>query len=295
MSPDPNKKTPRSFQCRESLWQKFEQMARELECSVDYLINDAMKQYARQRGYSGATRPSDASPPPSMGSGAVGRAPGAAVLTEPTHGSGAHPAPGGSGPHQLTSGSGAHPDPMRHVPPPAGHAGSARGKPIHAAPPPLPIAPPHAPPAPGAKRVATAAGLAAPPPLPVSVAPPTPPPLPGRLVPPPPIGGARPGPGSQPASVSSRTLMIRYQGQPFTVNKERYVIGRGKQTSDLTIKDPNVSRQHALIEFINGQYFISDMGSTNGIEYQGQRVQRRAIADGDIVRICDHELSFSYR
>lgn len=89
--------------------------------------------------------------------------------------------------------------------------------------------------------------------------------------------------------------MIRYQGQPFTVNKDRYVIGRGKQTSDLTIKDPNVSRQHALIEFINGQYIISDMGSTNGIEYQGQRVQRRAIADGDVVRICDHELSFSFR
>ncbi len=48
MTSDPNKKTTRSFQCREALWQKFEQMARELECSVDYLINDSMKQYARQ-------------------------------------------------------------------------------------------------------------------------------------------------------------------------------------------------------------------------------------------------------
>ena len=47
---DANKKVPRNFQCREALWQKFEQMARELECSVDYLINDAMKQFARQRG-----------------------------------------------------------------------------------------------------------------------------------------------------------------------------------------------------------------------------------------------------
>src|SRR5688572_26389732 len=48
-------KTIRSFQCRDALWEKFEQMARELECSVDYLINDSMKQYARQRGY-GSTR-----------------------------------------------------------------------------------------------------------------------------------------------------------------------------------------------------------------------------------------------
>src|SRR6185369_9958155 len=51
MSSDPNKKSARTFQCRDVLWETFEQMARELECSVDYLINEAMKQYARQRSY----------------------------------------------------------------------------------------------------------------------------------------------------------------------------------------------------------------------------------------------------
>src|SRR6476659_6583426 len=55
MSSDPNKKSPRTFQCRDMLWETFEQMARELECSVDYLINEAMKQYARQRSYGGRT------------------------------------------------------------------------------------------------------------------------------------------------------------------------------------------------------------------------------------------------
>ncbi len=141
MSPDPNKKTPRSFQCRESLWQKFEQMARELECSVDYLINDAMKQYARQRGYSGATRPSDASPPPSMVSGAMspGRSHGAGAMSEPTHGSGAHPSPGGSGPHQSPTGSGTHANPARSATaaglpahPVAASGAAARGKAVHA-------------------------------------------------------------------------------------------------------------------------------------------------------------------
>src|SRR5258705_13228142 len=63
MSADPNKKSARTFQCRDVLWETFEQMARELECSIDYLINESMKQYARQRSYSprtpfpGATRP----------------------------------------------------------------------------------------------------------------------------------------------------------------------------------------------------------------------------------------------
>src|SRR5215218_4771101 len=69
MSADPNKKSARSFQCRDVLWETFEQMARELECSIDYLINESMKQYARQRSY---TRP-----PPMRGSreGAPGSGP----------------------------------------------------------------------------------------------------------------------------------------------------------------------------------------------------------------------------
>jgi pSer/pThr/pTyr-binding forkhead associated (FHA) protein len=92
----------------------------------------------------------------------------------------------------------------------------------------------------------------------------------------------------------SRTLAIQYQGETFPVTKDRFIIGRGKQSSDLTIKDPNVSRQHAMIEFSGGQYYIVDMGSTNGVEYHGQRVQRKVITDGDIFRVCDHELRFSF-
>ena len=74
-----------------------------------------------------------------------------------------------------------------------------------------------------------------------------------------------------------------------------FIIGRGKQSSDLTIKDPNVSRQHAMVEFLNGQYYMVDMGSTNGVEYNSQRIARKAIAEGDLYRICDHEVRFSYR
>src|SRR5579862_8117102 len=62
MSSDPNKKSPRTFQCRDMLWETFEQMARELECSVDYLINEAMKQYARQRSYGQRTPYPNANP-----------------------------------------------------------------------------------------------------------------------------------------------------------------------------------------------------------------------------------------
>ena len=98
-----------------------------------------------------------------------------------------------------------------------------------------------------------------------------------------------------PAAQYTGALVIYYQGEKFPITKDRFIIGRVKQSSDLTIKDPNVSRQHAMIEYQNGVYFMVDMGSTNGVEYNGQRIARKAIVEGDLFRICDHEVRFSYR
>jgi hypothetical protein len=200
-------------------------MSKELECSVDYLVNDAMKQYARQRGYGAAPAGASLPPPPV----AAAPPPAAAAPLPP--------------------------------PPPVGRVSGV-------APPPVP--PP--------KRGAA-------PPPPVTSSRKAPPPLaPSRSAPP-------KGANAHPAGMN---LTIHYQGEAFQVTKDRFIIGRGKQTSDLTIKDPNVSRQHAMIEFSGGQYYIVDMGSTNGVEYNGQRVQRKVINEGDTFKVCDHELNFTY-
>jgi neural Wiskott-Aldrich syndrome protein len=238
---DPNKKIPRNFQCREALWTKFEQMAKELECSVDYLINDAMKQYARQRGYGGA-----------------------AVAGSPS------------------------------LPPPPT---AAQG---HLAPPPPPAGMAHPPPLAGVPGKRSPTPPPAPPPIRSGAAPPPPPPPPPPGGPsrrgPPPLAPSRSMPPARAASAhpAGLNLTIHYQGEAFPVTKDRFIIGRGKQTSDLTIKDPNVSRQHAMIEFSGGQYYIVDMGSTNGVEFNGQRVARKVINEGDQFKVCDHELRFSY-
>src|SRR5262245_19102580 len=97
------------------------------------------------------------------------------------------------------------------------------------------------------------------------------------------------------APVGAPQLAAFYAGAPVLVTKARLIIRRRKQSSDLTIKDPNVSRQHAMVEFLGGQYYMVDMGSTNGVEYNGQRIARKAIVEGDAFRICDHEVRFSYR
>jgi hypothetical protein len=276
MSPEASKKTPRTFHCRESLWQKFEQMAQELECSVDYLINDAMKQYARQRGYMTSASAAETAAPVSA---TVGAPPPPAPPQPSRSASGSHSQSGSSAGIRTTQAR------TRSVPALPTHPAPAAAVPAatHA----LPAFP--AGPAPSA-RLPASGGSPRLPPLPAlrSVPPPGRASLPGG---PPPRALGQPAPPPK----GSGTLAVYYKGEFFKVNKDRFVIGRGKQASDLTIKDPNVSRQHAMIEFLNGHYFIVDMGSTNGIEFEGQRIQRKLIADGDIFRVCDHELLFVYQ
>ena len=118
-----------------------------------------------------------------------------------------------------------------------------------------------------------------------------------RALPPPlpPWIGRRPVARRPPPVTNGSHLTLLYNGARHSITKDRFVIGRGKQSSDLTLKDPNVSRQHAMIEFQNGVYFMVDMGSTNGVEYNGQRIARKQIAEGDVFRICDHDIRFTYR
>lgn len=280
MSADPNKKSPRTFQCRDMLWETFEQMARELECSVDYLINEAMKQYARQRSYGqrtpyprtndsfpasgGGAPPPPMGPPPSLRGGG-----GGAMPTRPLPGGLPPPPPRGGGlpaPPPPPRGGGSMQSGLGMPPPGRGGMGGmpqGRSQPPtsspRSAPPPIPDR--------GDRGGRTGASM---------------PPIPGG--------------GYNGSSLGTQTsLNIIYQGEKFPITKDRFVIGRGKQSSDLTLKDPNVSRQHAMIEYQNGVYFMVDMGSTNGVEYNGQRIARKQIAEGDVFRICDHDLRFTYR
>jgi pSer/pThr/pTyr-binding forkhead associated (FHA) protein len=36
------------------------------------------------------------------------------------------------------------------------------------------------------------------------------------------------------------------------------------------------------------------MGSTNGFEVHGTRVQRRQVSAGDVITVCNHELEFVF-
>jgi hypothetical protein len=211
MADQGDRKTVRAFQCRDYLFEIYDRLSDELECSVDYLINEAMREYARSREQAVA----------SLG---AQQAVGSAVAA----GDGAGGVP--QSPVQ--------PKPVPQV----------RPTPLLT---PMPTRPPTAPP-----------------------------PLPGH----------RPS-----DAVSRRVLVLVFNGQDFPVEKDEFIIGRGTKSADLAIRDGNISRRHAAVVFHDGVYFMKDLGSTNGIEFAGQRVESKRIEEGDVYRICDYELRFTYR
>jgi len=311
MNQEQNKKTLRHFQCRDYLWEIFEQMSAELECSTDYLINEAMRQYARSRNYGTRTpsAPGIARAPSSAGAPAAG-----APLPPMGAGGG-----GGRGPGRPQIPSAPPPPPSRPMPPQYPQSGGAFAAPPPAGPPSyggyaaqpgppqsfggMPQAPPVFGGGPGLQgppgRNFTPAPGYPPPVQPAHAPPPSsyPPPPTAR---PPAFGAPPPLPGaprvSGPVAVSGMPpLYVIFNGQKIPITKEEFVIGRGSKTADLPIKDGNISRRHAAVVFQTGSYFIKDLGSTNGIEFQGRRIESKRIEEGDIYQLCDYELRFTYR
>lgn len=78
--------------------------------------------------------------------------------------------------------------------------------------------------------------------------------------------------------------------QEYTLSGEEITIGRSGQ-NDIVLNESQVSRQHARIAVIDGDYLLEDAGSTNGTYVNGQRVSRRVrLLDGDEVRFGERLL-----
>lgn len=104
-----------------------------------------------------------------------------------------------------------------------------------------------------------------------------------------------------PAS-SAKKIPDRYQaslvvvsgpaaGMEYTLTTTYTVIGRDKE-ADITVKDPLVSRQHAVIVYHDGNYIVKDLDSTNGTHIKGALVKQAALRHGDAFRVGDTTLQF---
>lgn len=267
---DQNRKTLRSFYCRDYLWELFEQMTHELGCSMDYLINESMRLYARSRDFQAdGQNPMDSFGQPNGMGGGVG---GGGGFGQPMDRF--NVGPQNAVDHRT----------FDRIPPVGGQQQRPQPNPFGGNP------MPPAPPSPG--------GLAAGPPPP----PPRPgaqtggwggmPPGPPQPNPPQPGGFGAQGFGQQ---VGGRPpLFLIFNNNRYTIDKDKFVIGRGSQQTDLTIRDGNISRKHCAVIFHNGSYYIKDLGSTNGIEFRSNRIESKKIEDGDTFYLCDYELRFTY-
>ncbi|MDA7979988.1 MAG: GGDEF domain-containing protein [Pirellulales bacterium] len=77
----------------------------------------------------------------------------------------------------------------------------------------------------------------------------------------------------------------------FDLKNDSVVMGRDV-ASRIALVDPRVSRRHAIIELIAGDYVLRDLGSTNGTYVNDQRVDQQKLTAGDLVRLGDHVFKF---
>ena len=117
-------------------------------------------------------------------------------------------------------------------------------------------------------------------------------------------GLAQPGASQQtmmlnqptPALAWLAVLNGAHQGHLFSLYVQGTSIGRDAQ-NDIVLDDSAVSRQHAKLRFEEGarkskQFFVYDLASSNGTQVNGQKIVRKALNDGDRIRIGETEMVF---
>ena len=68
------------------------------------------------------------------------------------------------------------------------------------------------------------------------------------------------------------------------------IVGRG-QGCDIFIDDETLSRQHFVIEYRSGEFYIQDLETTNGTFLNGVRLShKRRLEKGDIIKAGALEL-----
>jgi diguanylate cyclase (GGDEF)-like protein len=93
-------------------------------------------------------------------------------------------------------------------------------------------------------------------------------------------------PTAQTAGPSPYLLVISGPsfGEMYRIKGERTVLGRGER-ADVRLLDEGISRAHTAIERDGGKLVLVDLGSMNGTFCNGERIQRRELADGDKISL----------
>lgn len=80
------------------------------------------------------------------------------------------------------------------------------------------------------------------------------------------------------------TLVALTDGPNLPLDRPVMLVGRHAEC-DLQLHSGKVSRRHCIIAYVNNQTMIRDLGSTNGVRINGERVAEGMLHDGDEVAI----------
>lgn len=77
----------------------------------------------------------------------------------------------------------------------------------------------------------------------------------------------------------------------LNLEQPRITLGRAS-SNDIRLDDGTVSGKHAVLHVLGKEVFVEDLESTNGTLVNSQRVHRRQLRHGDVLRIGQHELKY---
>lgn len=104
-----------------------------------------------------------------------------------------------------------------------------------------------------------------------------------------------PVPGERMTETAIRTsdVVIEVNGMRHPLHPPGVVIGRGSE-AELRINDPGISRRHAQLSVTIGdrgtEVTVHDLGSTNGVILNGQRVSDGHVRDGSHIQLANTEI-----
>ncbi|HZU37412.1 MAG TPA: FHA domain-containing protein [Gemmataceae bacterium] len=83
-------------------------------------------------------------------------------------------------------------------------------------------------------------------------------------------------------------------GDPIPLIRDIMTVGR-REACDIRLPYPDVSSQHCELAFDKGYWIIRDLGSTNGIKVNGNRVHKKVLFPDDEISIAKkHKYRISY-